>query len=314
MKFNKLLFVALFFSLYFSSALLSQDNVSHLKVTGNSGILLTADKGAEDDIAIDWVYDMKRIVMNDTFHIGTAVVCKVEPKMCYLKPFFISPFRARANDDLFKNKALTESLERTKSDDFWFEIQNRNAGVGKLDFIDGRNFKNCVITMKNGEKVSVKEIIVKADVGILIPQKYASDAEHVPIESIQNIRTATGNYALFGAVVGASIGGGVVLLLHHNKRESDTTYYFVSSLNQSGNIIGWSKMMKIQKKDYRLPMLTRIALVSSGYLLGSIIGYAFKGNYKEIYSNGTKEGKMSLNWNITQPWPDAIGINLNFRF
>ncbi|MFZ5517539.1 MAG: hypothetical protein ACOY90_12910 [Candidatus Zhuqueibacterota bacterium] len=314
MKFKKLLFAALFFLLFFSSALLSQDEISHLKVTGKLGILLAADRGAEDGIEIDWVYDMKRIVMNDTFHVGTAVVSRVEPKMCYLKPFFVSPFRARENDDLFKNVALTESLMRTKSNDFWNEIQSCNAGVGNLDFIDGRNFRNCVITMKDGVSVKVKDLIVKANEGILIPQKYTTKRELVPIEGIQSIKTSTGNYALFGAVIGASIGGGAVLLLHQSNVELDTTYYFVSSLNQYGNIIGWSKMMKVVKKDHRLPMFTRIAMVSGGYLLGSIIGYAFKGNYKEIYSSGKWDGKMSLNWNITQPWPDAIGINLNLCF
>lgn len=311
---SKLILVTTFISLLLCSPLLSQENLYRMNITSKSGILLTADKGLEDGLQKDWVFDMKRIVMNDTFHVGTAVVHKLEAKVCYLKPFLVKPFRPQAGDELLLNHELTQSLMRTQSFEFWEEIQMRNADAGELAFIDGNYFKTCKITMQNGERIKVRDIIVKSDEGILIPQKYTSERELVPLENIQSIKTSTGNYALFGALIGAAIGGSAVLMLHQDKMESDTTYYYVNSLNQYGNIIGWSKMMKIVKKDYRLPMITRIGLVSGGYILGSLVGYAFKGRWREIYSVEKPGRKMSLNWNVSQPMPDGIGINLNLRF
>lgn len=314
MKFRVILLIVCLFCLLHNSMLLSQESIYQMKVTGKSGILLTADKGKDAGIEKDWMYDMKRIVVKDTFHVGTAVVHKIEANICYLKPFFVKPFRPQMGDVLIKNDALTESLQRTKAFDFWDEIQGRYTGVDEMSFIDGIYFENCRIIMKNGDHIKVKSLIVKSDKGILVPQKYTKERELVPIEGIESIKTSTENYALFGAIIGGAIGGAAILMLHEDKIESDTTYYYVNSLNQYGNIIGWSKMMKIVKKDHRLPMLTRIGLVGGGYLMGSLIGYAFKGRWREIYKSEKPNSTMSLNWSVSQPLPDGIGINLNLRF
>ena len=155
---------------------------------------------------------------------------------------------------------------------------------------------------------------MKSDQGVFVQKKYTSEDELIPLKNIRSIKTSTGNYAFFGSLIGAAIGGTAVLFLHKDKVEIDNTYYFTTSANSFGNVIGWTKMMKVVKKDYRLPLMTRLGLVGSGYLAGALIGYAFKGRWREIYTDGNHGNRVSLKFAIEHPQADAMALNLKWRF
>ena len=73
-------------------------------------------------------------------------------------------------------------------------------------------------------------------------------------------------------------------------------------------------MMKIEEKDYRLPFSIRIGLIGGGYLVGALVGYAFKGGWREIYSDADQANSISMKWSIQNHLSDAISLNLKFQF
>jgi len=284
-----------------------------LTITGQSGNLFTAEPGQAVGIEVNWVYDIYRIARNDTFYVGMAIVQQAEPQFCRLIPFTTSSLQPQPKDILIKNDVLTQRLAATQSAAFWDEIQQRHAGSGGLDFTDGRLFRHCKIRLKNGDQLKVKNLIVKTQAGVLIPKRYASERELIPLEQIQSIRTPTGNYALVGAILGAAIGGAVILL-HEEKTRLDTVYVPAYQYNEAGKVIGMTPVPKIVKKSNKFSLDTRIGLIGGGYLLGSIIGSTFKSLWREIYSAETPVGTISVDWNIPPSRSAAIGVNVNIKF
>lgn len=288
-------------------------SAGQLTITGISGDQFTAEPGQAAGIAVNSVYDIYRIARNDTFYVGMAVVQQIEPQFCRLIAFTTSSLQPQLKDILIENEALTQQLAATQSAVFWDELQQRHPCPDGLDFADGRMFKCCKIRLKNGDQLKVKSLIVKTNAGVLIPKRYASERELIPLEQIQSIRTPTGNYALVGALLGAAIGG-TVILLHEEKTRLDTTYIPGYQYDPAGKVIGMTPVPKIEKKSNKFSLDTRIGLIGGGYLLGSIIGSTVKGLWREIYSADTAAGTISLDWNLPPSESGAIGFNVKIQF
>ena len=223
---------------------------SEMKIIKSEGEIITADKGNQHGIFENTVFDIKRYLGDELKYIGMALVTEVSDTSCCLKTYPLSFITIKKDDFLFLNERETKALEIKQTEGYWAYLAQKAQPALNNDLLfDGKILENPRIRLKSGKILSEKKYIVKRNEELL----YKSFGEYrfVPLSDIESIKMSTKNYSLFGALIGTAVAGATVFLADGNK-SIDTTYYYTDVYNSQDNYIGWTRMMRVTKKDDRL--------------------------------------------------------------
>ena len=290
----------------------ADSKVSEMRVIEVENEIITADKGHQQGILKNTVFDIKRFLGDEPKYIGMAVVTEVSDTSCCLKTYPLSFITIKQNDLLVLNEKETSAIETKQTEEYWINLTQKAKLLSNNDLlIDGKILKNPRIKLKSGIILPKKKYIVKRDEELLY--KSFGEYKSVQLSDVESIKVATKHYSLFGALIGTAVGRAAVYLADGSK-SIDTTYYYAEEYNSQDRYIGWSKKMKITTKDSRLKSKYKTGIIVSGFLLGTLAGSFFKGGWKQIYPVEGKKKAISINISPPEVQPGALKIALQIRY
>jgi hypothetical protein len=285
---------------------------SEMKVIEVEKEKITADKGLQNGILKNSVFDIKRFLGDEAKYIGVAVVTEVSDTSCCLKTYPLSFITIKKDDLLLLNEKETQALGQKQSEGYWTNLSQMTSSASENDLLfDGKILKNPRIKLKSGKTLTKNKYIVKRDEELL----YKSFGEYrsVPMANIESIEVATKHYALFGAILGTALGLTAVYLTEGSKT-IDTTFYDTEVYNSQDWYIGWAKKKKITIKDNRLKSKYKTGIIISGFLLGTLVGSLFEGGWKKVYPIKNKKKTILINISPPEVQPGGLKVALQINY
>jgi hypothetical protein len=285
---------------------------SEMKVIKVDDKKIFADKGIQNGILKNTVFDIKRLLGDEPKYIGMAVVSEISDTSCTLKSFPLSFINIKESDLLVLNLKETSALRTKQSENYWEHPVSGSAPSPSSDiFSDGKILIDPKVKLKSGKLLSKKRYIIKRNEELLY-QSFGN-FNSVKLSDIESIKVATKNYSLFGALFGAAVSGAAVYL-QKGCTSIDTSYYNVGIYNDQMRNIGYVKKMKVTKKDSRMKKKYKTGIVVGSCLIGAFLGSFFKGGWKEIYSTDNNNKKTSISISSPEVTPGTVNITLQMRY
>ncbi|MBN1348754.1 hypothetical protein JXJ21_05035 [candidate division KSB1 bacterium] len=300
--------------LRYSAGDCTAQQVDSMKVIVIQSTDLIADKGHDQGILENTVWDVRRIDAEIELHIGIAVVRAVAANTCTLRTFPVEYLEIQQGDRLITNPSGTSILGASNADEFWQKLENAAKTERLTGFSDGMSFEKTRIKLKSGEELKVKKFIVKQNREILITSRKSIHPKVIDLTEIESIRKPTMHYALFGAIIGTAIGSAAFYLMPEQKVTSDTLHYYEDVVDYYGRVIDRIPHQKVQKNKSGIRSSVRVGTMTGCVLIGTIVGSFIKGGWTSIYPREQTEKKVSLQLHQFNNHHNSAGIKLSLKF
>ena len=110
-----------------------------MPISNVKGKTIFVNKGANQGVVENSVYDIHRNHKAETVHLGIAIVSHISENSCRLKAYPVSTFRIKAGDLLVLNGSATELSMKMQNDYYWKTLQNEQLSK-RCAFSDGQVF------------------------------------------------------------------------------------------------------------------------------------------------------------------------------